>query len=281
MSELTKEDFDYLAIVLKDASGIALSEDKQYLVEARLLPVIRKRGIANLHDLAQIIRTQVGDHADSHIQTGSLLADVVEAMTTNETSFFRDTKPFDQFRQLILPEVIKQNPSGPLRFWSAASSSGQEAYTLAMCMQEEHAKWEGRELDIVGTDICHRVLQKARDGEYSQFEVQRGMPVTMLVKYFDQEKDNWFVKDPIREMVRFEYLNLMEEFNQLGRFDVVFCRNVLIYFDEQTKRDILKRMEESMKPGGFLFLGSSESVYDLSKKFKPVEGATAVFQLAS
>lgn len=277
MSEILRDDFEYLVRVLKECSGIALSEDKQYLVESRLLPVVRKHGLGNIHNLVEEMQQQ--EKSARGMDANPLLSDVVEAMTTNETSFFRDTKPFDQFRKIILPLLFGQSREGPLRFWSAAGSTGQEAYTVAMCLTEEKDKLAGRPLDILATDIAHRVLEKAREGEYTQFEVQRGMPITMLVKYFEQEKDVWRVKESIRAMVRFERQNLLEDFSALGPFDVVFCRNVLIYFEVKTKKDILKRMARALKPGGFLFLGSSESIFDLSKDFKPVEGTTSVYQL--
>jgi chemotaxis protein methyltransferase CheR len=200
----------------------------------------------------------------------TIIAQVVEAMTTNETFFFRDKLPFDHFRDTIMPEMLKARASRKsVRIWCAAGSTGQEAYSLAMCLKEMGPRLAGWRIEIVATDLSREVLEKSRAGIYSQFEVQRGLPIQMLVKHFRQTGEFWQVNAEIRAMVQHRQLNLLHDFSQLGIFDVVFCRNVLIYFDQDTKIDIFNRLARTTEPDGFLVLGAAETVVGLTETFKP------------
>jgi chemotaxis protein methyltransferase CheR len=200
----------------------------------------------------------------------SQVAQVVEAMTTNETFFFRDKVPFDHFRELIVPELLKARASRKaIRIWCAAGSTGQEPYSLAMCLKEMAAALAGWRVEILATDLSQEVLEKSRSGRYSQFEVQRGLPIQLLVKYFKQSGEFWQINADIRAMVQHRQINLLHDFSQLGTFDVIFCRNVLIYFDQDTKINIFNRLAKAMEPDGFLVLGAAETVVGLTDAFQP------------
>jgi chemotaxis protein methyltransferase CheR len=205
--------------------------------------------------------------------------DVVEAMTTNESSFFRDLKPFDQLRDFVLPELMKGRGGGKrtLRIWSAACSSGQEPYSLAMLLSEHKERLAGWQIEIVATDLSTEILEKAQTGIYTQFEVQRGLPIQLLVKYFHQEGERWRIDPAIAAMVRFRSLNLLEDFTHLGRFDVVFLRNVLIYFDQPTKTAVLDRMSRILNPDGFLYLGGAETIIGITEKFQAAPDQRGVY----
>ncbi|HMH71277.1 MAG TPA: protein-glutamate O-methyltransferase CheR [Bradyrhizobium sp.] len=257
---MTPPDYEYLRKLLKDRSGLDLSADKQYLIESRLLPLSRKSGLAGIGELVQKMK---GGSADITTQ-------VVEAMTTNETFFFRDKVPFDHFRDSIMPEILQARASRKtLRIWCAAGSTGQEPYSLAMCLKEMGAALSGWRVEILATDLSQEVLEKSRSGIYSQFEVQRGLPIQMLVKYFKQTGELWQINADIRAMVQHRQLNLLHDFSQLGVFDVIFCRNVLIYFDQDTKINIFNRLAKATEPDGFLVLGAAETVVGLTDVFKP------------
>ncbi len=263
------EDFEYFATTLKQRSGLILSQDKAYLLESRLMPVARKWNLKGLDELAASLRTKRDE---------SMLRDVTEAMTTNESSFFRDQKPFDQFKQVVLPKLLETRASRrSIRIWSAASSSGQEAYSLAMIMAEMGARLSGWKIEIVGTDLSSEMVERSRSGIYSQFEVQRGMPVTLLVKYFTQQAEKWQINQQIRDMVTFREMNLLTDFGPIGSFDVVFCRNVLIYFDMPTKSKVLESVVRVMQADGVLYLGGAETVLGISEKFKPVESQRGLY----
>jgi chemotaxis protein methyltransferase CheR len=196
---------------------------------------------------------------------------VVEAMTTNETFFFRDKVPFDHFRDHIMPEIIKARANRrSVRIWCAAGSTGQEPYSLAMCLKEMGAALTGWRIEIIATDLSQEVLEKARAGIYSQFEVQRGLPIQMLVKYFKQTGETWQINPELRAMIQHRQLNLLHDFAQLGTFDVIFCRNVLIYFDQDTKINIFNRLARQIEPDGFLVLGAAETVVGLTDTFRPI-----------
>jgi len=258
---VTPPDYEYLRKLLKDHSGLDLSADKQYLIESRLVPLARKCGLNGIPDL--VAKAKAG--SSSHI------AQVVEAMTTNETFFFRDKVPFDHFRDTMMPEVLKARAARKsLRIWCAAGSTGQEPYSLAMCLKEMSAALAGWRIEIVATDLSQEVLEKSKAGIYSQFEVQRGLPIQMLVKYFKQTGELWQVNPELRAMVQHRQLNLLHDFSQLGTFDVIFCRNVLIYFDQDTKIAIFNRLARSVEADGFLVLGAAETVVGLTDTFKPV-----------
>jgi chemotaxis protein methyltransferase CheR len=257
---VTPPDYEYLRKLLKDRSGLDLSADKQYLIESRLLPLARKSGLAGISELVQKMK---GGSAP-------IVAQVVEAMTTNETFFFRDKVPFDHFRDSIVPEILQARASRKsIRIWCAAGSTGQEPYSLAMCLKEMGAAFAGWRIEILATDLSQEVLEKSRAGIYSQFEVQRGLPIQMLVKHFKQTGELWQINPDIRAMVQHRQLNLLHDFSQLGTFDVIFCRNVLIYFDQDTKINIFNRLAKTSEPDGFLVLGAAETVVGLTDAFKP------------
>ncbi|RCK30201.1 chemotaxis protein CheR [Thalassospira xiamenensis] len=264
------EDFDFVSRLIKSKSGLVLSQDKTYLLESRLMPIARKRGLKDLTELIAALRG--GDRV--------LVEEVVDAMTTNESFFFRDTKPFDQFRHVVLPHMIKERASKRhLRIWCAAASSGQEPYSLAMILDEFKTQLSGWRVEIIGTDISREILTKARAGLYSQFEVQRGLPIQLLVKYFQKKEDQWQISQEIRSKVQYKEFNLLDDFRPLGQFDIVYCRNVLIYFDQPTKTDVLARISALMPDDGFLFLGGAETVLGISDKFKPLARQRGIYQL--
>ncbi len=266
---MTPPDYEYLRKLLKDRSGLDLSADKQYLIESRLLPLSRKAGMASISELVQKMK---GGSADITTQ-------VVEAMTTNETFFFRDKVPFDHFRDSIMPEILQARASRKtLRIWCAAGSTGQEPYSLAMCLKEMGAALAGWRVEVLATDLSQEVLEKSRAGIYSQFEVQRGLPIQMLVKYFKQTGELWQINADIRAMVQHRQLNLLHDFSQLGVFDVIFCRNVLIYFDQDTKINIFNRLAKATEPDGFLVLGAAETVVGLTDVFKPYPERRGLYQ---
>jgi chemotaxis protein methyltransferase CheR len=257
---VTPPDYEYLRKLLRDHSGLDLSADKQYLIESRLLPLARKAGLPGISELVQKMK---GGSA-------SITTQVVEAMTTNETLFFRDKVPFDHFRVSIMPEILQARASRKsIRIWCAAGSTGQEPYSLAMCLKEMSAALAGWRVEVLATDLSQEVLEKSRAGIYSQFEVQRGLPIQMLVKYFKQSGELWQVNADIRAMVQHRRLNLLHDFSQLGIFDVIFCRNVLIYFDQDTKINIFNRLAKVTEPDGFLALGAAETVVGLTDVFRP------------
>ena len=257
---MTPPDYEYLRKLLKDHSGLDLSADKQYLIESRLLPLARKAGLPGISELVQKMKAG----------SASTITQVVEAMTTNETFFFRDKVPFDHFRDSIMPEILKARAGRKsIRIWCAAGSTGQEPYSLAMCLKEMSAALAGWRVEIIATDLSQEVLEKSKAGIYSQFEVQRGLPIQLLVKYFKQTGDVWQINPEIRAMVQHRQLNLLHDFSQLGVFDVIFCRNVLIYFDQETKINIFNRLAKATEPDGFLVLGAAETVVGLTDAFKP------------
>ena len=257
---MTPLDYEFLRKILKERSGLDLSSDKQYLVESRLIPLARRIGLSGIAELIQ--KMKAGSDA--------LTTDVVEAMTTNETFFFRDKIPFDHLREAILPALLQARANRrSLRIWCAASSTGQEPYSIAMCLKEFSTALAGWRVEILATDLSQGVLEKSRAGIFSQFEVQRGLPIQMLVKHFKQVGELWQLNADIRAMVQHRQLNLLQDFSHLGTFDVIFCRNVLIYFDQDTKIGIFDRLANAIEPDGVLALGAAESVVGISSAFKP------------
>ncbi len=239
---MTPSDYEYLRKLLKERSGLDLSADKQYLVESRLVPLARKSGLPGIPELAQKMKSG----ADA------LTAEVVEAMTTNETFFFRDKIPFDHLKETVIPALVQARAARrSLRIWCAASSTGQEPYSIAMLLKEAG------------------VLEKSKAGIFSQFEVQRGLPIGLLVRYFTQNGELWQLNADIRGLVQHRQLNLLQDFSHLGVFDIIFCRNVLIYFDQETKVGIFNRLSKMLEPDGVLALGAAESVVGITSVFKP------------
>ena len=255
-------DFELYKSLLYDKSGLVITPDKSYLLDSRLTPIAKKWNYPTLDMMTLQLRA---------IPDPKLVKDIVEAMTTNETSFFRDTKPFTLFQETILPHMIeKRATKKTIRIWCAASSSGQEPYSLSMILKDKEAQLKGWRFEIVATDLSEDILAQARKATYSQFEVQRGLPIQYLMKYFTQVGEAWQLKDEIKNMVKFSTFNLLEEMNRMGQFDIIFCRNVLIYFDEKTKAGILGKMEKQLEKDGFLLLGGAETVLGITDKFVPM-----------
>ncbi|MCB5177066.1 CheR family methyltransferase [Microvirga lenta] len=258
---MTELDFEFLRGFLKARSGLALTAEKRYLVESRLSPICRRFELETLSQMVTVLKSG---------RNSGLEKAVVEAMTTNETFFFRDKGPFDLFKDVLLPRYLAARASTRrLRIWCAAASTGQEPYSLAMLLNEASARLAGWHVDIVATDISTEVLEKAKAGLYNQFEVQRGLPIQLLVKYFKQNGDQWQISPQIRAMVDYRPLNLIKEFGHLGTFDIIYCRNVLIYFDKPTKTDVLHRLANTMAPDGALLLGAAETVIGLTEALSP------------
>ena len=271
-NEIQPENYRFLQDYIYRESGIVIDADKHYLLEARLTPVARKQQVDTLNDLCNLLRaTSFGSE---------LRQQVVEAMTTHETLFFRDLAQYDALKSTILPPLIEQRrTSRQLTFWSAASSSGQEAYSLAMMLLDMGLRdWK---ITIVGTDLSEQILDRARQGRFMQIEVNRGLPVAYLVKYFTRHGLDWQLKDEIRQMVRFQRFDLRESMRTLGPFDVVFCRNVLIYFDQETKKRILEGIRGTLHTGGHLLLGGAETTLSLTDKFERVTVGQAVLYRVS
>ncbi len=255
-------EFEFLRRFLKDRSGLVLTPDKQYLIESRLMPVARRHNLKGLSEIVLLLGKPGND---------ALAVEVTEAVTTNESFFFRDKVPFDHFQQVMLPALTPARQSQKrLRIWCAAASTGQEPYSLAMILNELAARYAGWRIEITGTDLSREVLEKAKAGVYTQFEVQRGLPVQLMLKYFEQNGDTWRLSQNIRSMVKYQTFNLLDSFSSMGQFDIIFCRNVLIYFDNDAKIDIMNRMAKQLAPDGFFVLGAAETVVGLSNAFKPM-----------
>jgi chemotaxis protein methyltransferase CheR len=266
---VTPVEYDFLRKLLKERSGLMLSSDKQYLVESRLLPIVRKNGLASLSELVQRLKMP---------SVEPLIVEVVEAMTTNESFFFRDKIPFDHFRDAIMPALLTARAAQRrIRIWCAAASTGQEPYSLAMCLREMAQQTAGWRIDILATDLSTEVLEKAKSGIYSQFEVQRGLPIQLLVKYFTQIGETWQIAPDIRGMVQYRPANLLADFSPFGMFDAVYCRNVLIYFDQPTKIDVLERIARVTERDGYLVLGAAETVVGLTDAFKPMPNRRGLY----
>jgi chemotaxis protein methyltransferase CheR len=256
---MTPQGFAAIAESLRQCSGLAIGPDKIYLLESRLAPLLRRQGLRDLDALA--MRLAAGGAQD-------LARAVAEAMTTNESSFFRDEKPFADVRQHALPQLHANRPPGArLRIWSAAASTGQEAYSLAMIVAELRSELAGREVEILGTDLARAPLARAREGLYTNFEVQRGLSPALLARHFRREGERWRIADTLRAMVRFEVWNLLDDLRPLGRFDIVFCRNVLLYFDRATRARVLAAIARQMAPDGLLYLGGAETMLGVSDRF--------------
>jgi chemotaxis protein methyltransferase CheR len=243
-------------------TGIALDADKQYLAESRLSPVMRAHGLADFASLADAFERQ---------ENPALTRDVIDSMTTNETQFFRDRTPFETFRARALPELIASRADERrLRFWCAACSTGQEAYSLAMTLDQEARALRGWSLEVLATDLSATAIDAARKGGYSQFEVQRGLSTSRLLRYFHREEEGWRVNEHLRARVEFRDFNLLSDYAELGAFDVIFCRNALMYFEPETKRAVLARLSRALKEGGYLFLGATEPMSERNAFFTPV-----------
>jgi chemotaxis protein methyltransferase CheR len=256
--ELHAENYRFLQRHVYAETGIVVEEDKHYLFECRLVPIVRRLGLKTINDLCSVLQ---GSHA------GDVSRQVVEAMTTNETYFFRDPGQYDAIRTILLPRLMKERGDlKRMRFWSAASSTGQEAYSLAMLLiQAGLGDWD---IQILGTDFSSQVVERARSGKYLQIEVNRGLPAALLVKHFKRVDADWQLSDAVRRMVTFETIDLRKPMRVLGPFDLVFCRNVMIYFDSETKKKIMQELHGTLFRGGWLFLGGVETAFGLEKWFE-------------
>lgn len=254
--------FDSLASLLRERAGIELARSKGYLVDSRLGPLARARGFVNVAEFLQHI-------ARAGVE-GTLATDLVEAMLNNETFFFRDIQPFDLLKERILPQLrAARAASRRIRIWSAAASTGQEPYSVAMLFAEDRKSWEGWTIDIVGTDISRRAISRARSGLYSQFEVQRGLSIHRLMAHFEKSGEQWELSPEIRAMVRFQPLSLLGPWALGAPFDIILCRNVLMYLAHGCKQDILARIHRQLSPDGRLILGAAETVLGVSEAFVP------------
>ncbi len=264
-------EFRFFADLIKKRSGITLTDDKEYLVESRLMPLARSKQLTTLSELCAKLRAN---------PTEEWLVEITEAMTTNESSFFRDIKPYELLRKLVLPKIIAANNSKQMRIWSAACSTGQEPYSISMTLKGEAANLPGWKFDILATDLAKKVVDKAESGIYSQFEAQRGLPIQMLIKYFDSlPNTTWQLKNNIRDMVKFQTQNLLEDYSRHGKFDIIFVRNVLIYFEDGTKAQITAKMARSLQPHGVLILGSTENLIDPTGLFAPLPDFRGAYTL--
>jgi chemotaxis protein methyltransferase CheR len=263
---MTPSEYTFLSDFLLEKSGLALGPAKEYLLEARLIPIAQSWGLSNLTELVQELQKK-----NNVLETA-----VMEAMTTNETSFFRDTTPFDDLRRVILPAVLEaRRSSRTLRVWCAAASSGQEPYSFLMLCEDAFPELGAWNFEFVATDISSQILVRAEAGVYTQFEIQRGLPIQMLLKHFEQTPAGWQVKSHLRKRVRFRTLNLLQNFSHLGTFDIIMCRNVMIYFDAERKREIFERLHRAVRPDGYLMLGAAETVLGLTDRFERCRTCTS------
>ena len=271
---ISPTDYQFLGQLLHDQIGLALGPGKEYLLESRLTPVALQHGFGTLAELVAALRAR---------PDRSALHSVCEAMTTNESSFFRDGTPFKVLREKVLPSLLESRRlTRRLRIWCAAASTGQEPYSIAMVLSEMSAALQGWQVEIVGTDYCRPALARAREGVYNHFEVQRGLPIQHLSRFFSQKGADWQISEQLRRMVTYREGNLLEPFTALGRFDIIFCRNVLIYFDVATKSDVLDRMAQQLAPDGILFLGGSETAMGLTSRVERLpDAATSVYRPVS
>ncbi len=272
MIAISKSDFNYVRDLVRRHSAISLEPDKAYLIETRLAPLARQTGFDSLQALIASLRTNPG---------ADLRDRVIEAMFTHETSFFRDGHPFEILKSMILPNLLaKRSPSQNLTIWCAACSSGQEPFSVAMLAREHFPDLARGRLRTIATDLSEPILARAREGLYTQTEINRGLPPALLARYFDKQGSCWRLKLEIRRMVDFQRSNLAEEWPNLPSPDIIFMRNVLIYFDQETKKSILSKVRKTLKPDGYLILGSSETTLNLDPTFESLSiGKTVCYQL--
>jgi chemotaxis protein methyltransferase CheR len=272
VATLPADDFSYLSQLMHERAAIVLEPGKEYLALSRLDPVAREMGVGSVAALVDVLR---GEEASSQLHD-----QVIDALTTNETTFFRDFNPFESLRSDVLPEVLERKQrSRTLAIWSAGCSTGQEPYSIAMAIREHFPELLTWQLTILGTDISASVLDRARHGRYGQLEVNRGLPANLLVRHFTRAGMEWEIEEPIRRMVRFQRHNLVDEWPVMPPFDLVFMRNVMIYFDVETKRQVLSRMLGQLAPRGYLLLGASETTFNISDDYdRHLVGRTAWYR---
>ena len=260
---ISANDFQYISKMVQDLSAIVLETGKEYLVESRILPLAKKEGYESIEELVKNLRNG---------PKNGLSTKVVDAMTTNETSFFRDIHPFETLKKHIIPDLIKKRGAAKqLNIWSGASSSGQEPYTFAMILRENFPELRTWKVNYMSSDISNEMLDRCRKGVYSQLEINRGLPATLMVKYFERHGTEWQAKEELRNMIDFRYLNLCEKWPLLPKMDLVLLRNVLIYFDVDMKKKILKQIQDLLQPDGYLFLGAAETTMSLNDSFERMD----------
>jgi len=271
---ISPPDFEYIAALVRSRAAIVIEPGKEYFVETRLEPLAKKLGYESLTEMIHDLKTR-------SISDG-LHGPVIDALTTNETYFFRDCHPFDSLRRFILPQLIERHQlSRQIAVWSAACATGQEPYSLAMLIRESFPQLRNWNIQIVGSDISASSLDRARAGAYSQFEVNRGLPAASLIKHFTEENGMWVLKDDIRRMVQFRAQNLLDPWPGAHSWDIILLRNVMIYFDNAAKQNILRRMRASLGPDGLLVLGSAETTINLDPGWEPVAcGKTVIYKPA-
>jgi len=272
--QVTSEDITFVTRLVDELCGVVLDDTKAYLIESRLGELARAAGCPSYRDLCQKARHS-GDQA--------MRQKIIDAITTQETLFFRDSGPFEALQHRLLPDVIDAKARTPyakrLRIWSAASSTGQEPYSIAMCLSETIPDLSTWDVQILATDISDAAIKQASLGRYAAHEIQRGMPPRLLQKYFTEQGGAWKVKDQLRSMISYQRRNLLQPFTEVGIFDVIFCRNVAIYFDAVRRRDLFLRLADRLAPYGALLVGSSESLLDLGSRFAPHNHCRATFYL--
>jgi chemotaxis protein methyltransferase CheR len=262
------EDIEVVRGVVLSRSGVVIDPTKTYLIESRLAPLARREGFASQADLIQAIRARRDD---------KLMWALTEALTSSETCFFRDRAPFDQFRDEILPELAGRRGEQPIRVWSAACSTGQEPYSLAMIVDAERSNLSGARIELFASDLSERCLEKAQSGLYTQFEVQRGLPIQLLVRHFEQIEELWALSPRVRQMVRWRRINLLADLRALGQFDVIFCRNIISTFDEVVRRRVLEQLAQALPEDGRLILGVDETVVGVTEALQPLAGRRGVY----
>lgn len=258
MLTVTKEQMPFFVKFLQERSGYHLTDDKKYLLESRLRTVLDVDKISDVDAIIQAINKN---------PNGPIAEHVIEVMTINETFFFRDNSPFESFEKEILPVLAEWGKTRPIRIWSAACSTGQEPYSLTMILEENKHKYPHLTYEIIASDINNRILAKARQGIYSDLEVNRGLPPKYRDKYFTKDGSQWQVNENIRRHVQFKYVNLKGDYTSLGTFDLVLLRNVLIYFDAALKEQILSKVERTLRKDGYLILGAAEGIHDPNHYF--------------
>jgi chemotaxis protein methyltransferase CheR len=269
---LSAENFKFIRELAHDTAAIVIEPGKEYLVETRLGPIAKQAGFRTINEFINQLRAN---------RQATLFHDqVIDAMTTNETSFFRDFHPFETLKEHVLPKLIEQRAAlKKLTIWSAASSTGQELYTIAMVLKENFPQLKDWNVSILGTDLSPTVIKHAKQGTYSQLEVNRGLPAPLLIKYFTQAETKWVINEEIKNLIEFRQMNLVQPWPIMPMFDIIFIRNVMIYFDVETKKTILKRIRQCLQPEGYLFLGTAETTLNIDPEWQPsMLGKATVFQ---
>lgn len=266
---VTPEDFAFISKLLVERSAIALEPGKEYLIETRLAPIVRKLELGSIAELVARLKMPGNN---------GLSTQIVEALVTTETQFFRDIHPFETLRKTVIPDLIRRRGTErALTIWCCASSTGQEPYSLAMLLRESFPELQTWKVTLLATDLSREVLARAKEGKYNQIEVNRGLPAALLVKYFQQQGTQWQLKQEIRNLVDFRELNLANPWPALPRMDLILNRNVMIYFDIATKKSILNRLARLLRADGYLLLGGSETTFNLEESFRRVEALRAGF----